>query len=334
MTLICVKQGSSAAGDIERALEQKPDIITCSWGWSIDNVTKSQLKIDDPSMFHEVIDVETILADAVARGTILCFSAGNGHLSFPACLPQVLAVGGATILADGAMQASNYASSFRSRLYPDRNVPDLCGVVGSKTPGQDNTLPGHIMLPVPPGSTYDGENCPPAPCRCGVRYFFRDVRRCAAGCGRRCADEGRKSQADAGSDPPDAQEHGRGRDDGNVRDGLCSRCRTRLGHQGRSGRRVAGVRSSSRGRDAAPSGSAPAGPGTGPVSRSVDPRIDHVAGLRGEERQPRQRRIGVGDHEGRDLAQERVLRRLAFEGGPEPPEHSTPRRRGAIPPPR
>ena len=74
-------------------------------------------------------------------------------------------------MADGAMQASNYASSFRSRLYPDRNVPDLCGVVGSKTPGQDNTLPGHIMLPVPPGSTYDGENCFPRPVDAGWGIF-------------------------------------------------------------------------------------------------------------------------------------------------------------------
>jgi serine protease AprX len=166
VTLICIKQGTSAAGDLETALAQRPDVMTNSWGWSIDNATKEALRQRDPNMFNEVLDIETVVADAVARGVIVCFSGGNGHLSFPASLPQVLAIGGVTVLEDGELQASNYASSFASQLYPDRRVPDFCGIVGSATPAPGVTLlPGHIMLPVPPLSELDGENFPPPPGR-------------------------------------------------------------------------------------------------------------------------------------------------------------------------
>jgi len=158
VTLICIKQGKSAVGDLETALEHAPDIITCSWGWSIDDVSKAGLQVRDPSMFGEMLEMEIIIADAVSRGIIVCFSAGNGHLFFPASLPQVLAIGGATFMEDGSIQASNYASSFVSQLYPARRVPDFCGIVGSATPGANNLLPGHIMLPVPPRSDLDGEN--------------------------------------------------------------------------------------------------------------------------------------------------------------------------------
>jgi serine protease AprX len=82
------------------------------------------------------------------------FSGGNGHIAFPAMMPDVLAVGGVHARAnlvgnDFFLEASNYASSFDSLIYPGRHVPDVCGLVG--------TQPGalYIMLPVPPGSAID-----------------------------------------------------------------------------------------------------------------------------------------------------------------------------------
>ncbi len=161
VTMICVKQGSSAAGDLETAIAQNPTIITNSWGWDIDRVTKAQLKLQDPNMFNELVDVETVIADAVSRGIIVCFSAGNGHFAFPACLPQVFAIGGVMVQQDSGLKASDYASSFTSTLYSTRQVPDFCGVVGSATRAADGTLPGHIMLPVPAGSSFDGDNFAP-----------------------------------------------------------------------------------------------------------------------------------------------------------------------------
>lgn len=171
VTLICVKQGSSAAGDLETAIAQNPAIVTNSWGWDIDRVTKAQLKTQDPNMFNELVDVETVIADAISRGIIVCFSAGNGHFAFPGCIPQVFAIGGVMVQQDGGLEASNYASSFMSTLYSGRQVPDFCGVVGSATQTADGTLPGHIMLPVPAGSDLDGENFAPPKAGTGWGIF-------------------------------------------------------------------------------------------------------------------------------------------------------------------
>lgn len=73
---------------------------------------------------------------------MVIFSAGNGHLAFPACIPDVIAVGGVTVQADGILKASSYASSFRSQLYPGRQVPDVCGIVGESSASPP--LKGHI----------------------------------------------------------------------------------------------------------------------------------------------------------------------------------------------
>lgn len=152
-----VKHGSSTVATLETCMDQNPHIMTNSWGWSVDTQSKDQLKAADPNFYNELVDVETAVLEAVAKGICVFFSGGNGHLSFPACIKEVIAVGGVTVLEDSSLEASNYASSFVSKLYPDRRVPDFCGIVGKsgKAP-----LPGHIMLPVPPGSELDGENFP------------------------------------------------------------------------------------------------------------------------------------------------------------------------------
>ena len=72
-------------------------------------------------------------------------------------MPQVISAGGVTVLEDGTLEASTYASSFQSQIYPGRNIPDFCGVVGASGATPQNH---HIMLPVPPTSQLDGENFP------------------------------------------------------------------------------------------------------------------------------------------------------------------------------
>src|SRR5713226_6163245 len=104
-----------------------------------------------------MVDIETILSDAIQSGIIVVFSAGNGHRAFPGCMPQVISAGGVTVLEDGTLEASTYASSFQSQIYPGRNIPDFCGVVGASGATPQNH---HIMLPVPPTSQLDGENFP------------------------------------------------------------------------------------------------------------------------------------------------------------------------------
>ena len=150
--------GGSSAEDLESALDGDASIISNSWGWSADNQSLADLQQSNPNQFFEFQDISSLIVDAVGDGKIVIFSAGNGHFAFPGSHPEVISAGGTTINADGSMQASSYASSFRSQFFPGRAVPDVCGIVGESVPGA--TLPGHIMLPVPNGANLEGENMP------------------------------------------------------------------------------------------------------------------------------------------------------------------------------
>jgi serine protease AprX len=167
-TVFGVKSGPSAATSLETAIALGPDVLSNSWGFDVDHRSRDALRTADPNFFNELLDIETILTDAVQNGIVVVFSAGNGHRSFPACMPQVIAAGGVTLLGDGALEASSYASSFESKLYPGRRVPDLCGLVGAFGPSPQKH---HIMLPVPPESSLDGNNFPSKRKRTGWGVF-------------------------------------------------------------------------------------------------------------------------------------------------------------------
>src|SRR5205085_8297084 len=91
------------------------------------------------------------VANAIAMGITVVFSAGNGHAGFPGQHPDVISAGGVFVDADGSMQASNYASSFDSQIFPGRHVPDVCGLVGM----QPQAI--YIMLPLQPKCEIDQE---------------------------------------------------------------------------------------------------------------------------------------------------------------------------------
>ncbi|MEL6401726.1 MAG: S8 family serine peptidase, partial [Cyanobacteria bacterium J06626_4] len=134
----------NSAAAFRRAVALNPDIISCSWGVDVRNL--NQLSSFDRVMAAAV-------ADAVRQGITVVFSAGNGQWGFPAQHPDVIAVGGVYKYLEGSLKgrfiASNYASSFVSTIYPGRQVPDVCGLVGR--------LPNatYILLPVSPGSDLD-----------------------------------------------------------------------------------------------------------------------------------------------------------------------------------
>jgi serine protease AprX len=127
----------------KKAIALKPSIISCSWG--------SDLRSPQLSAFHQVL--AAVISDAVNQGIIVIFAAGNGHWGFPAQHPDVIAAGGVFMhlegLQAGELEASSYASGFVSRIYADRHVPDVCGLVGQVPYG------AYIMLPVPPSSLID-----------------------------------------------------------------------------------------------------------------------------------------------------------------------------------
>lgn len=134
----------NSAAAFRKAVSLKPDIISCSWGSDLHSPYEL-------SSFHKVL--AAAISDAVRQGIVVVFASGNGQWGFPAQHPDVIAVGGVFKHLEGSLkgrvEASNYASSFISAIYPGRRVPDVCGLVGR--------LPNaaYIMLPVPPSSEVD-----------------------------------------------------------------------------------------------------------------------------------------------------------------------------------
>lgn len=130
---------ANSLGSFNAAVALAPDIITCSWG---SDIRTASLGAADMALAVSV-------ADAVARGITVVFSAGNGHFGFPGQHPDVISAGGVFMDAAGALRASDYASGFSSLVYPGRNAPDLCGLVGMKPKA------AYIMLPLQPGCAID-----------------------------------------------------------------------------------------------------------------------------------------------------------------------------------
>lgn len=141
-----MKMGANATLAFKAAADLHPAIMTNSWGYDLTGLSVL------PNFLRPL---EAAVAEATrTRGITVCFSAGNGHTAFPAMMPEVVAVGG--VLAhpelvgdEFRLEASDYASSFDSLIYPGRHVPDVCGLVGRQPKGI------YIMLPVEPGDTID-----------------------------------------------------------------------------------------------------------------------------------------------------------------------------------
>lgn len=132
----------NSIGAFNAAVGLSPDIITCSWGSSIQF---GPLSAADQAL-------AAAIAAAVAAGIVVIFSAGNGHYGFPGQMPDVISAGGAFMRQDETLEASNYASSFVSSIYAGRKVPDVCGLVGM--------LPKaiYLMLPLQPEDEIDQGN--------------------------------------------------------------------------------------------------------------------------------------------------------------------------------
>jgi serine protease AprX len=113
-------------------------VISCSWGWDREQVSTV---------------LEATIRDLASEDAVLLFAAGNGHYAWPGSMPEVLSIGGVFYDPIGTtITASNYASGFRSTRYPDRIVPDVCGLCGEIPRGI------YILMPTQPGCTMDREN--------------------------------------------------------------------------------------------------------------------------------------------------------------------------------
>jgi len=140
INFIGVKMNNPTLG-FKTAVELGPDIITNSWGYSVD--------LTNTSMPNWLKPLYLVVLDAVARGITVIFSAGNGHFGFPGSMPEVISVGGVVVDANLKYSATNYTSGFMSAWFPGRQVPDICGLCG---------IPPHadyIVLPVQSGAVLE-----------------------------------------------------------------------------------------------------------------------------------------------------------------------------------
>lgn len=148
--------GASILEGFQEALRHRPHVISVSLGYDLcptDPATGRRTSNTHLTRLpNSLVALEAEIQAAVADGVVVVFSAGNGHVSFPGMMREVISAGGVFVDAQGGMQAADYASAFRSRIYSGRNVPDFCGLVGMQ-PHAD-----YIMLPVPPGCEIDREN--------------------------------------------------------------------------------------------------------------------------------------------------------------------------------
>ena len=142
--------GASMLAGLQEALRQNPKVISVSLGFDlvVDGTRKHLTPLP-----NSLKALEAEIQAAVASGIVIVFSAGNGHVSFPGMMPEVISAGGVFVGEDGKMQASDYASGFKSKIYPGRKVPDFSGLVGLASNHAD-----YIALPIQPNCEIDVDN--------------------------------------------------------------------------------------------------------------------------------------------------------------------------------
>lgn len=143
--------GASVLEGLQEALKHNPQVISVSIGYDLvsDRTTRKHLT----TLPNALKPLEAEIQAAVEDGIVIVFSAGNGHVAFPGMMPDVISAGGVYVGADGKMQASDYASAFKSKIYSGRHVPDFSGLVGLYANHAD-----YIMLPIQPKSEIDENN--------------------------------------------------------------------------------------------------------------------------------------------------------------------------------
>jgi subtilisin family serine protease len=122
---------------LRKALLQNPDILICAWGFNIDKPGTKKLPAEYEPM-------RKLILQAHRKGICVVAAAGNGQYAFPGNMPEVISAGGVYYTADGTFTLSDVASRFKSSLFPGREVPDVCGLVGNLPYGR------LLLVPVPP----------------------------------------------------------------------------------------------------------------------------------------------------------------------------------------
>lgn len=145
--------GATVLEGLQTAMQYNPQVISVSLGYDMCPTDVNGQRVDNSHLTtlpNSLKALEAEIRAIAGSGVIVVFSAGNGHVAFPAMMPEVIAAGGVYVDRLGEMRASDYASAFASKIYPGRNVPDASGLVGLANNGAS-----YIMLPLQPGSEID-----------------------------------------------------------------------------------------------------------------------------------------------------------------------------------
>ena len=103
-----------------------PRIVSLSWGFPV-AASRKQL----PTIPNNLVTYATEILALILDGITFVAAAGNlGNRNFPAMMPEVIAVGGVTLDEDDTLLAHDGSSSFTTKIYPGRSVPDVCGIAG------------------------------------------------------------------------------------------------------------------------------------------------------------------------------------------------------------
>jgi subtilisin family serine protease len=139
LAIKCMDRNPSYA--FEKALELRPHVINCAWGFDIDYPDPLLAMTPLSSVF---VRLSKLVLKAVDRGIVVVAAAGNGQHAFPGSMPEVLSAGGVFYGPDGKFEPSDVSSKFESTIFPGRMVPDVCGLVGNRPHGR------LLLVPVPP----------------------------------------------------------------------------------------------------------------------------------------------------------------------------------------
>lgn len=140
-------------GDLLMTIDSAPtpDLIINSWGYDVDQGGWDELEAKDRNLFHYLKLIEAVIAFASTRGIVVSAATPTTWKSFPACHPDVIAIG-ALSSGRGVQQTASHASA--SGLYPGRQVPDIWSdAAKSVRAGLDLIGCTH---PAQPGSTLAG----------------------------------------------------------------------------------------------------------------------------------------------------------------------------------
>ena len=143
-------RGASILEGIQTALQHNPQIISVSLGFDLRDRATGLPRTTLP---NSLAALRAEIKAAVDDGVVVVFSAGNGHISFPGMMPEVISAGGVFVDSFGGMEASDYASAFTSKIFSGRKVPDFSGLVGRSANSAN-----YIMLPIPPHCEIDRSN--------------------------------------------------------------------------------------------------------------------------------------------------------------------------------